>query len=179
MDKSDRNDGHTSSKRFGSTSSHGRNNPFNAVTPLSTSGISSPTTGASGAFGLGSGAFASFGSATKTPKTPGTAFDFAKAVTGTPSTANSAEKKEGEEKKSFARKGSNSGKNDQKTIDLEEQASLISQIMPWISKDLVLKNGIQVVGNATNSVHQGLKRKHEDETGSIEEISPKKARVTR
>ncbi|KAI4731871.1 putative translation initiation factor eIF4E3 [Aureobasidium sp. EXF-10728] len=104
MDKSERNDGHTSSKRFGSTSSHGRNNPFNSVTPLSTSGISSPTTGASGAFGLGSGAFASFGSATKTPKTPGTAFDFAKAVAGTPSAANSAEKKDGDDKKSFARK---------------------------------------------------------------------------
>ncbi|CAD0112129.1 unnamed protein product [Aureobasidium uvarum] len=86
------------------TSSHGRNNPFNSVTPLSTSGISSPTTGASGAFGLGSGAFASFGSATKTPKTPGTAFDFAKAVVGTPSSANSAEKKDGDDKKSFARK---------------------------------------------------------------------------
>ncbi|PSN65519.1 hypothetical protein BS50DRAFT_589917 [Corynespora cassiicola Philippines] len=82
-------------------------------------------------------------------------------------------------KKSFARKGSNSGKRDQKTIDLEEQASLISQIMPWISKDLVLKNGIQVVRNATKSVHEGSKREHEDDTGNIEEISPKKARVTK
>ncbi|CAD0020950.1 unnamed protein product [Aureobasidium pullulans] len=105
MDKSDRQDGQTSSRRFGPNSSHGRNNPFNTVTPLSTSGISSPTTGAaSGAFALGTGAFASFGSATKTPKTPGTAFDFAKAVVGTSSVTNSAEKKDGDEKKSFARK---------------------------------------------------------------------------
>jgi translation initiation factor 4E len=33
--------------------------------------VSSPSAGASSAFGLGSGAFASFGSSTKTPKTPG------------------------------------------------------------------------------------------------------------
>jgi translation initiation factor 4E len=65
------------SKRFGGdSSSHGRNNPFNSVTPLSTTGVASPGSTASSAFGLGSGAFASFGSATKTPKTPGTAFDF-------------------------------------------------------------------------------------------------------
>jgi translation initiation factor 4E len=59
--------GHTS-KRFGPDSSHGgRSNPFNALSPLS-GGVSSPSTNASSAFGLGSGAFASFG----TPKTPGT-----------------------------------------------------------------------------------------------------------
>ncbi|KAJ5919981.1 Eukaryotic translation initiation factor [Penicillium verhagenii] len=49
-----------SSKRFGPDSSHGRSNPFNAVSPMST-GVSSPSTNASSAFGLGSGAFASFG----------------------------------------------------------------------------------------------------------------------
>lgn len=54
------------SKRFGPDSSHGRSNPFNAISPLS-SGVASPSTHASSAFGLGSGAFASFG----TPKTPG------------------------------------------------------------------------------------------------------------
>lgn len=72
----------SSTKRFGSgSSSHGgRSNPFNAIPPLATASISSPTSGASTAFGLGSGAFASFGSATKTPKTPGTAFDFTKAA---------------------------------------------------------------------------------------------------
>jgi translation initiation factor 4E len=59
-----------SSKRFGPDSSHGRSNPFNAISPLS-AGVSSPSASASNAFGLGSGAFASFGSSAKTPKTPG------------------------------------------------------------------------------------------------------------
>lgn len=54
------------SKRFGPDSSHGRSNPFNAISPLSAA-VSSPSTNASSAFGLGSGAFASFGA----PKTPG------------------------------------------------------------------------------------------------------------
>lgn len=54
------------SKRFGPDSSHGRSNPFNAISPMS-GGVSSPSTNASSAFGLGSGAFASFGA----PKTPG------------------------------------------------------------------------------------------------------------
>lgn len=58
------------SKRFGPDSSHGRSNPFNAISPLS-GGVSSPSTNASSAFGLGSGAFASFG----TPKTPGASSD--------------------------------------------------------------------------------------------------------
>jgi translation initiation factor 4E len=62
------------SRRFGDTSSHGKSNPFNTLSPSATK---SPSASASSAFGLGSGAFASFGSA-KTPKTPGTgaAFDF-------------------------------------------------------------------------------------------------------
>ncbi|KKY18377.1 putative translation initiation factor [Phaeomoniella chlamydospora] len=59
-------------RRF-DTSSHGGKNPFNAISPLATS---SPSAGASSAFGLGSGAFASFGSSGKTPKTPGGGFDF-------------------------------------------------------------------------------------------------------
>ncbi|KAF2140197.1 uncharacterized protein K452DRAFT_252881 [Aplosporella prunicola CBS 121167] len=75
---------HPPRTRFsGGTSSHGgRSNPFNAIPPLTTGNIASPTSGASTAFGLGSGAFASFGSATKTPKTPGTAFDFGKVAAG-------------------------------------------------------------------------------------------------
>ncbi|KAI9740470.1 MAG: hypothetical protein M1834_005050 [Cirrosporium novae-zelandiae] len=73
MDNKDnnRNDSsRTFPKRFGGdTSSHGgRSNPFNSMSPLTTS-LVSPSTGASSAFGLGSGAFASFGA--KTPKTPG------------------------------------------------------------------------------------------------------------
>ncbi len=61
-----------SSRRLGDTSSHGKSNPFNAISPLATN---SPSAGASSAFGLGSGAFASFGSV-KTPKTPGAAGGF-------------------------------------------------------------------------------------------------------
>lgn len=75
----------SATKRLGGeTSSHGGRNPFNAISPLTGTNLASPTAGSS-AFGLGSGAFASFGSATKTPKTPGTAFDF-KTVTAAPAT---------------------------------------------------------------------------------------------
>ena len=115
MDKSDKHEGregHTRDfsgpKRFGGgSSSHGRNNPFNSVTPLATSGISSPTTtSGSTAFGLGSGAFASFGSATKTPKTPGTAFDFSKVAAAAPSVPTPPEKRasEKDEKRAPSRK---------------------------------------------------------------------------
>ena len=62
------------SKRYGDSSSQNKSNPFSALSPSATK---SPSAGASSAFGLGSGAFASFGSA-KTPKTPGAAFDFSK-----------------------------------------------------------------------------------------------------
>ncbi|KAB5575838.1 translation initiation factor eIF 4e-like domain-containing protein [Coniochaeta sp. 2T2.1] len=78
-------------KRFGGdSSSHGgKNNPFNSIT--TPGGLVSPS--ASTAFGLGSGAFASFGSA-KTPKTPGNPFEAAlgAAATGakTPATEKSA-----------------------------------------------------------------------------------------
>ena len=61
-----------SSRRIGDSSSHGKSNPFNAVSPLATN---SPSASASSAFGLGSGAFASFGSV-KTPRTPGAAGGF-------------------------------------------------------------------------------------------------------
>jgi len=66
---------YTMSKRYGGdSSSHGKTNPFNVISP-STTAVASPTAGASSAFGLGSGAFASFGAA-KTPKSPGNALDF-------------------------------------------------------------------------------------------------------
>lgn len=94
MDKSDRHDtkdgqgSHPSGpKRFGSMSSN-KHNPFSVNTPLSAASVSSPS--GSTAFGLGSGAFASFGSTAKTPKTPGSAFDFSKAAGSTPT----SEKKE-------------------------------------------------------------------------------------
>ncbi|EME43476.1 hypothetical protein DOTSEDRAFT_72751 [Dothistroma septosporum NZE10] len=85
VNKNDRNDSRdsheTPSKRFGSLSSHGKNNPFNSIGPISTSSVASPTgTGASSAFGLGSGAFASFGASGKTPKTPGGSFDLTKSI---------------------------------------------------------------------------------------------------
>ena len=63
-------------RRFGSeVGGAGKGNPFNGIAPLTTTGVASPTSGASSAFGLGSGAFASFGSSTKTPRTPGTSLD--------------------------------------------------------------------------------------------------------
>lgn len=64
-------------KRFDSFSS--KTNPLNGITPLSTTNVASPTSGASSAFGLGSGVFASFGSSSKTPKTPGSSLDFGNA----------------------------------------------------------------------------------------------------
>lgn len=85
----------SSNKRFGGdTSSHGRANPFNAMSPLNTNTTTPNPTSASssGGFGLGTGAFASFGSA-KTPKTPGSAIDFSKAASATPTTPGG--KKEG------------------------------------------------------------------------------------
>lgn len=57
------------------------------MTPLNTG---APAKASS--FGLGSGAFASFGSSTKTPKTPGTAFDFSKASLGPSSPGSETEK---------------------------------------------------------------------------------------
>lgn len=58
----------------------GKANPFNGTAP-STGALASPTVGASTAFGLGSGAFASFGA--KTPKSPGNALDFGSVVGAT------------------------------------------------------------------------------------------------
>lgn len=64
-------------KRFGGEGSFSsKSNPFNGIAPLTTSTITSPSSGASSAFGLGSGAFASFGSSGKTPRTPGSSLDF-------------------------------------------------------------------------------------------------------
>lgn len=84
----------SASKRFGGdSSSHGGRNPFNAMSPVVGPGLASPTTAGSSAFGLGSGAFASFGSS-KTPKTPGTAFDFKTATMGDVHPKTPGEKKE-------------------------------------------------------------------------------------
>lgn len=66
------------SKRFGGdSSSHaGKSNPVSSIATPGGSVASPTAAGASSAFGLGSGAFASFGSA-KTPKTSGNPFDLA------------------------------------------------------------------------------------------------------
>ncbi|CAG8978514.1 hypothetical protein HYALB_00005090 [Hymenoscyphus albidus] len=66
-------------KRNGDTSSQSNKNPFSSMSPAATS-VASPT-GASSAFGLGTGAFASFGSS-KTPKTPGGVLDFGSVIGG-------------------------------------------------------------------------------------------------
>ncbi|KAL8813966.1 MAG: hypothetical protein Q9223_006777 [Gallowayella weberi] len=65
----------SATKRYAGDGSSGGKTSLNGITPLSTSTVGSPTAGASSAFGLGSGAFASFGSSMKTPKTPGTALE--------------------------------------------------------------------------------------------------------
>ncbi|KAL8851225.1 MAG: hypothetical protein Q9221_003856 [Calogaya cf. arnoldii] len=65
----------SATKRYGGEGTSGSKTSLNGITPLTTSNVASPTAGASSAFGLGSGAFASFGSSAKTPKTPGTAID--------------------------------------------------------------------------------------------------------
>ena len=70
----------------------GKANPFNGISPLSATNVSSPTNGASSAFGLGSGAFASFGSSAKTPKTPGSSQD----LIGGPTSSGGSEKREKE-----------------------------------------------------------------------------------
>ncbi|KAI1661219.1 translation initiation factor eIF4e [Daldinia decipiens] len=77
-------------RRNGTTSSHGRSNAFGATTPGST--LASPTSaGGANQFGLGSGAFASFGSA-KTPKSQGNPFEQAMGAVGakTPSSEKTA-----------------------------------------------------------------------------------------
>ncbi|KAI1000970.1 hypothetical protein K3495_g7228 [Podosphaera aphanis] len=57
---------------------HNSKPQYNPLSP-STVSLNSPTTGASSAFGLGSGAFASFGTS-KAPKTPGSMLDFSNVV---------------------------------------------------------------------------------------------------
>lgn len=82
--KSDSNRPYSTARRFGEESSNGgKANTLNGISPLTTTGVASPTSAASSAFGLGSGAFASFGSTTKTPKTPNTALDFSQSSAAT------------------------------------------------------------------------------------------------
>lgn len=74
VDSSPRNASFSKRQSGSETPSHLKNGSFSATTPGG--GLTSPSAGASSAFGLGSGAFASFGSA-KTPKGSGNPFDTA------------------------------------------------------------------------------------------------------
>ncbi|KAI4138515.1 MAG: hypothetical protein L6R39_006753 [Caloplaca ligustica] len=65
----------SATKRFGGESTPAGKTSLNGIAPLTTTNVAPPTTGASSAFGLGSGAFASFGLSAKTPKTPISAAD--------------------------------------------------------------------------------------------------------
>ncbi|KAK3378502.1 translation initiation factor eIF 4e-like domain-containing protein [Podospora didyma] len=99
----------TFSKRFGGdSSSHGKPNPFNSipVAAPATGGLASPTGNASSAFGLGSGAFASFGSA-KTPKSPGNPFEAALGASAKTPSAEKSEKDGGLSGRSMGKPASN------------------------------------------------------------------------
>ncbi|KAH7135244.1 translation initiation factor eIF 4e-like domain-containing protein [Dendryphion nanum] len=134
MSHSDRPDAPTrtfsASRRIGGDSSHGGKNPFNAISPLTGSGLASPTAAGSSAFGLGSGAFASFGSSTKTPKTPGTAFDFKTAAASGVTPATSGEKKE-----KPSGKVASSARKESLSTTLSEEASVsagpLEPSAPW------------------------------------------------
>ncbi|KAL9591884.1 MAG: hypothetical protein Q9179_007276 [Wetmoreana sp. 5 TL-2023] len=67
-------------KQFGGDGTTATKPSLNGIAPVTTTAVASPTSGASSAFGLGSGAFASFGASAKTPKTPGTALEPATSV---------------------------------------------------------------------------------------------------
>lgn len=80
------------SSSHGGTPSHGgKSSPFSSLPSSTSPAVASPTGGASSAFGLGTGAFASFGASVKTPtpKTPGGALDFGSVVSGTKTAAGS------------------------------------------------------------------------------------------
>ena len=67
--------GSFSKRQSGEAPSHIKTGPLSATTPGAGGAVTSPTSGASSAFGLGSGAFASFGA--KTPKSFGNPFESA------------------------------------------------------------------------------------------------------
>lgn len=123
----------SATKRFGGdSSSHGSRNPFNAISPITGPGLASPTTTTAGssAFGLGSGAFASFGASSKTPKTPGTAFDFKTAAMGDGHPKTPGEKKD----KSAAKLVGSTRKESLSTTASEDAAGSSAPLdpsVPW------------------------------------------------
>jgi len=117
--------------------SSSKSNPFNA-TSVGASSVASPTTAGSTAFGLGSGAFASFGSAAKTPKTPGSAFDFGSKGATTPVAA-TQEKKELETQRAAPKrsqsylKAASSGLPDQSSEQKATRAVAVSPLKnAWV-----------------------------------------------
>ncbi|KJX99552.1 eukaryotic translation initiation factor 4E like protein [Zymoseptoria brevis] len=135
--KSDRNDTTDSapgSKRFGTSSSHGKNNTFNSIGNISTSAVASPTSaGASSAFGLGSGAFASFGNAGKTPKTPGSSTDLSKQAS---EKKDSSEEQAKDTRRPPARKSASALRQPSSAVDTTTQQSSKDVVGGWS-----LKNG--------------------------------------
>ncbi|KAI0124238.1 translation initiation factor eIF 4e-like domain-containing protein [Xylariales sp. AK1849] len=120
------------SRRNGGTSSHGRANPFAATTPGG--GLTSPVGGGgSSAFGLGSGAFASFGSA-KTPKTPGNPFELALGSAGGGGKTPSAEKSSKDAFKSAIGRPATSTTSDPASSSYHLQDSWVFWTRPPISK---------------------------------------------
>ena len=94
FDRNDSRDSHEAPpiRRFGSMSGSIKNHPSHSLSPISTSNMPPSTgSGAQSAFGLGSGAFASFGNAGKTPKTPISAIDTSKSSTDKSSDDNTKE----------------------------------------------------------------------------------------
>lgn len=124
----------SATKRYGGESSHGGRNPFNTMSPMPPGGLASPTAGASNAFGFGSGAFASFGSAAKTPKTPGTTFDYKSAAAASPAPATPVEKKDKPAHKAVnsARKDSISMSNP--SDDTAGSSAPLDPNVPWTLK---------------------------------------------
>ncbi|KAL8741225.1 MAG: hypothetical protein Q9190_006143 [Brigantiaea leucoxantha] len=117
---------YSATKRFGGEGTASGRTPFNGIAPLTTSTVASPTSGASSAFGLGSGAFASFGSSAKTPKTPGTSLD----ITDSSATAEKKDTaRESAVPENKLRTTSSSGSN--KLSSVESEHTLKSTWIVW------------------------------------------------
>jgi translation initiation factor 4E len=101
----------------------------------STTSVASPTTGASSAFGLGSGAFASFGSS-KASKTPGGALDFS-SVVGTSAKIPGGEK----QTRDLGSKPSKASLNDSKTSTPLPSHPLRDSWVFWFRPPISKSNG--------------------------------------
>jgi len=138
-DHSSRN--YTLGRKTADSSSHSNKNPFNSVT----ASIASPTS-ASSAFGLGTGAFASFG-ASKTPKTPGTGLDFGALGMGNkPSTAAKEPAKDGDQAE--ARLSKTSGTDPQTAVSAPSEAlaprTTVDTWVFWCRPPMQKNNGYAV-----------------------------------